>query len=226
MLSLEDIVDLKRHRQEEPPHMSAIDLAFPVRGNAIPADHGYALYAALSRVVPQIHEHPEVAVHRICGQPAEDSVLLLNDRSQLTVRLQAGQIPTFLPLAGQTLSVEGQSLSVGVPHVLALRPAARLAAHMVTIKGFMEPEGFLEAARRQVDANGISNEVLIGIPKAEPGRPDEGEPIRRVIRIKDKTIVGFAVQVSGLTAEESITLQEHGIGGRRHMGCGIFVPFQ
>jgi len=49
---------------------------------------------------------------------------------------------------------------------------------------------------------------------------------RRVMRIKDKTIVGFQVVVAELTAEESITLQEHGLGGRRRMGCGIFVPLR
>jgi len=33
------------------------------------------------------------------------------------------------------------------------------------------------------------------------------------------------VLIEGLTAEESLTVQEHGLGGRRHMGCGLFVPF-
>jgi hypothetical protein len=32
--------------------------------------------------------------------------------------------------------------------------------------------------------------------------------------------------VDYLTATESILLQEHGLGGRRHMGCGIFVPMR
>jgi len=30
--------------------------------------------------------------------------------------------------------------------------------------------------------------------------------------------------VQGLDADESLKLQEHGIGGRRRFGCGIFVP--
>ena len=41
---------------------------------------------------------------------------------------------------------------------------------------------------------------------------------------EDKEIVGFALRVEELTAEESIRLQEKGIGGRRRFGCGIFVP--
>jgi len=30
--------------------------------------------------------------------------------------------------------------------------------------------------------------------------------------------------ITNLTAEESLTLQEQGLGGRRRMGCGVFVP--
>ena len=47
--------------------------------------------------------------------------------------------------------------------------------------------------------------------------------LRRTLRICDKEIVGFALRVERLTAQESILLQEKGIGGRRRFGCGIFV---
>jgi len=38
-------------------------------------------------------------------------------------------------------------------------------------------------------------------------------------------IVGYELIIQGLTAEESITVQEQGLGGKRHMGCGVFVAF-
>ena len=44
------------------------------------------------------------------------------------------------------------------------------------------------------------------------------------VRIKDREIVGYEVVIERLTAEESLTVQEHGLGGRRHMGCGVFTP--
>ena len=47
-----------------------------------------------------------------------------------------------------------------------------------------------------------------------------------MIQIKDKSIVGYALRVVGLTAEESIRLQETGLGGRRRMGCGVFLPIE
>jgi CRISPR-associated protein Cas6 len=100
----------------------------------------------------------------------------------------------------------------------------------VVIKGGTDPEQFLETARRQMEAIGIHAEL--GIPFKESGSrvegpaPDAGEPglLRRTLRIADKTIVGFALMASGLSAEESITLQEQGLGGRRRFGCGVFIP--
>jgi CRISPR-associated protein Cas6 len=47
---------------------------------------------------------------------------------------------------------------------------------------------------------------------------------RRTLRIKDKEVVGYEVKLEGLTVAESLNIQEQGLGGRRHMGCGVFVP--
>jgi CRISPR-associated protein Cas6 len=47
---------------------------------------------------------------------------------------------------------------------------------------------------------------------------------RRTLRIREKEVVGHEVVIEGLTSEESLSVQERGLGGRRHMGCGIFVP--
>ena len=47
---------------------------------------------------------------------------------------------------------------------------------------------------------------------------------RRTLRIKDKEVIGYEILIEGLMAEDSLDIQEQGIGGRRHMGCGLFVP--
>jgi CRISPR-associated protein Cas6 len=46
-----------------------------------------------------------------------------------------------------------------------------------------------------------------------------------VLRIQGRRIVGYALRVVGLTDEDSVRLQEEGLGGRRRMGCGVLVPF-
>ena len=204
--------------------MPAVDLSFPLIGESIPFDHGYALYGSLSRLLPELHGGNGFGVHPVRGQFAGNRVLQLQGSSRLCVRVPVDQIAEFLPLAGQSLCLDGHRMRVGVPQVFQLRPVPTLAARLVTIKGFMEPEPFLEAASRQLQKLGMSPTVKASIPTASPGQTNAGEPARRVVRIKDKTVVGFPIRVEGLNPEESILIQEQGIGGRRHMGCGVFAP--
>jgi hypothetical protein len=45
--------------------MPYVDLAFRLIGNKVPVDHGYALYSAISRLLPVIHEEKNIGVHPI-----------------------------------------------------------------------------------------------------------------------------------------------------------------
>ena len=192
--------------------MPHVDLAFRLGGTKVPVDHGYALYSALNRAVPELHESKDVGVHPVRGRYSGEGSLLLTPASRLIFRLPDNHIRPYLRLAGKTLDVDGHKLSVGVPQTRRLRPAHNLYSRLVTIKGFMEPEEFLEAAMRQLQKVGAKAKVHIGE--------------RRTFRVKDKQVVGFEVTAFNLDAEDSVRLQEVGVGGRRHMGCGIFVPIR
>ena len=45
-----------------------------------------------------------------------------------------------------------------------------------------------------------------------------------MLRVKNITIAGHALALFGLSAQASLAVQRHGLGGRRHMGAGVFVP--
>ena len=77
--------------------------------------------------------------------------------------------------------------------------------------------------RKQLEDRGVHGEPQL---LAHRAGARQGQPLRRVIRIKGETHVGYAMLVEGLTAEESIVLQERGLGGRRLMGCGLFLPLK
>jgi CRISPR-associated protein Cas6 len=201
--------------------MPVIDLAFDLRGTTIPLDHGYGLFSALCRVVPQLHGDRRVGVHPIRGMRLAPRRLTLVPQSRLRLRLPSEEIAPFLALAGSRIDLDGDLLSVGIPRVEALRPSAGLAARLVTIGRFVEPEAFEASIRRQLASLGISAEPAL-VPSADPTR--SGQPTRRILRIKGRRIVGYALRVVDLTAEESLIVQEHGLGGRRRMGCGMFLP--
>jgi hypothetical protein len=43
--------------------MAVIDLSFLLVGTTIPLDHGYALFSALYRIVPELHRDRRVSGH-------------------------------------------------------------------------------------------------------------------------------------------------------------------
>jgi len=199
-------------------HSLTVVISFPVQGRQLPADHGYALYASLARQLPALHGAPWLGVELLSGVPWREGVIVLPTRgAQLRLRVPAERYADLLPLAGKRLDVAGHPLRLGIPTARPLQPAPSLYARCVTIKKFTEPEPFLDAARRQLEALGVS--ATLELPLDEQGRFR-----RRVIRIHGRTIIGFSLAAHGLSDEDSVRLQTHGLGGRRSMGCGLFNP--
>lgn len=210
--------------------MPVVDVQFRIVGTVVPADHGYRLFSAVSELIPGLHDHAEAGLHPISGRLSGNRCLAITEKSLLTIRLPSNLITLVLPLAGKTLRIGEHEIRVGVPRTRALMPSARLYSRLVVIKGFMEPEPFLEAARRQLQDMAIKGRPHLieqpQIAEANSGRQTgtRSHYLRRTIKIHDKEVVGFALRVEELTGEESIRLQENGIGGRRRFGCGIFLP--
>ena len=210
--------------------MPKVDIQFPLLGRDIPVDHGYHLFAAVSEIVPEIHDDRKIGIHSINGRLIGNRLLALTDRSRLSIRIPSDRIKSLLPLAGQTLVIGGHKIRIGVPSIRALIPKSRLYSRLVIIKGFTQAEEFLKAAERQVTNLGIRGKLClikqfqVACTNKERKAGTRSPYLRRTIRIGDKEIVGFALRVEALTEEESIRLQEEGIGGRRRFGCGLFIP--
>ena len=202
----------------EPMH---VDLSFSLVGNkTVAADHGYVLYGAISRLLPAVHRENGIAVHPVRGRQVGNRQLMLMPWSTLTLRVEDGQIASLLLLAGKSLRLGDTSVRVGVPTVNALVPATSMRSRLVVIKvaniqpASVTAEQFAGAVRRQLNELGVSAEAIVTIGK------------RRTLCVKQRELVGYEVVVEGLMAEESISLQEQGLGGKRHMGCGVFVPLR
>ena len=198
--------------------MHQIDLSFRLTGTwPLPVDHGYALYGGVSRLLPEVHRENGIALHPIRGRQIGNRQLSLTDHSRLTLRVPDDCIADFLPLAGKALRIGDGQLRIGIPEVRSLIASPAVRSRLVIIKvahttaATLTAETFTAAVRRQLDTLGISPNVIITLGK------------RRTLRIKQREIVGYEVIVEGLSAPESLTLQQSGLGGRHHMGCGVFV---
>ena len=201
--------------------MAVVHLSFMLVGKTVPIDHGYILFSALCQIVPELHGDRKVGVQPIRGRQSAPGVLSLLEQSRLRIRLHSEQIAPYIAVAGKALDLEGHHLRVGIPQVEPLRPVASLGARLVTFRHAMDPTAFEADVLRELDRMSI-----VATPHFVPAtRPKfEGQPMRRVIKVKNRRVIGYALQVLGLPAEESVRLQEEGLGGRRRMGCGVFTP--
>jgi CRISPR-associated protein Cas6 len=197
-----------------------VDLSFKVSGGAIPLNYGYALFGAISRLVPAIHGDRRIGVHPIRGLKLGRGRLTLVPQSHLRLRLPAEEVGAYLPLAGARLDLDGSAIEVGVPRAEALRAWPVLISRLVTIGHHRDSEGFLDSVRRQLDGLGVRATASF-LPSPDSSR--RGEPSRRILVVKGRRIVGFPLRIDGLTAEESLIVQEYGLGSHRRMGCGVFV---
>lgn len=207
----------------------SVDLCFPLEGKMIHGDSAYWVYAALSELIPELHNDADVGIHAIKGKPGRDRRLTLTSQSKLVLRVPQSQLMRYLALAGQRLQLGEHSIQLQGGFLRQLVPASRLYSRLTTIRGFVDPENFQDAAQRQLRELGIQGQVLL-VPQPEIAAINQGKAtgsrspfLRRTVQIKGKQIVGFALRVQDLTAEESLLLQERGLGGRRHFGCGLFV---
>lgn len=199
-----------------------VDVSFPLRGRVVPRDHGYLLYAAISRLIPQAHEAKWLAVHPLPGQIA-DELLLLPPRAFLTLRIPSSQIQHILSLNGAVLRIGEHDIALGVPRIYTIRPAAELVSRQVVIRltevprkadGTLNKDAMARSFRleveRQLAAMSVHAEINIGAP--------------RQLTVDGHRILGFTVRLSGLSERDSLLVQAKGVGGKRAMGCGVFGP--
>ncbi|MDO9021116.1 MAG: type I-MYXAN CRISPR-associated protein Cas6/Cmx6 [Deltaproteobacteria bacterium] len=186
-----------------------VDLAFPLTGDPVPAEHGYALFSALCRTLGDLHGAAWLAVHPIDAAPEGGGALRL--------RVDPAQAARVLPLAGATLRLDGARMAVGEARVMPIVPAPTLAARMVVLRNGVAARADFEAALAQrLAALGVR-----AVAEVPTSALDDG---RRVLRIRQQAIAGYPVVLRGLSEQDSRRVQSLGVGGRQRFGCGVFAP--
>lgn len=186
-----------------------INLSFAVTGDMLPVDHGFALYGAISRKLPQYHSMEGAFFRRIPGKYMQNGMLDIAPLSQLIFRIQYSHRKAFMKLIGSGLRVCDHDIRLGVVSVTGLEPKAELYSDLVTTRGGMEEGRFLREIERQMKSLDVEVEDIT-IHK------------RKIFSIHGSRLVGYSLSVSGLSEEHSLRLQSNGVGGRRKLGCGFF----
>ncbi len=187
------------------------DLQFDLEGHRIPADHGQALYDALLTCVPELGTLTGLSVLPVAGAPSgRDDTLVLSRRSKLFLRLPSAHLEQAMQLCGCRIETHAGPLTIGSAKPRALLPFPELHSPLIVLSKDKEM-GFMEEARQQL---ALLNMHSVGLICNK----------RRTISTTDGEASGFGLMIHGLSPEQSLLLQERGLGTMQERGCGIFVP--
>ena len=196
------------------------DLHFRVGCRRLLSDHAWALYRALVAVLPWLDDEPLAAIHSIHGAESgsgwtrpqgERDEIHLSRRARLRLRLPRQRFDDARALAGATLDVGGYAVVVGAAAVHPLSRETTLFTRRLAAPANGDEDAFLEQAAFLLRQKGIVARKMMS------GR-------RRIVRASDKEITVSSLMVGGLTFDETIRLQQQGLGDEQKLGCGIFLP--
>ena len=195
-----------------------VDLVFKISCQSLPADHAYSLSRQLQNYFPwfvdenagmHIIHIPENA-HGWSRDTGPDAVILPSRRTKLILRLPKARVEEVKKLSGESLDVAG--------HVLTVKDASErllsdittiLARHVVTDS--KSEEDFTADVIKQLSDVGIKpKKLLCGMENR--------------ICITDNMVVTRSVMLADISVDDSIVLQQKGLGPFREYGCGIFIP--
>lgn len=186
------------------------DFHFELQGNLLPRDHGYLLYLELSRLLPWLAGEELAAVHHIHGaETGTGDLLILSRRAKLVVRIPSHRAADLGALTGQTIEIGGHKLTIGTGKAKPLTRHTPLYAHCVTT-GSTDEETFTRDVIRMLDELKITTRFICGR--------------RQTISTAEGDVHGYSLMLHDLPVDQSILVQQRGMGSNRKIGCGIFIP--
>lgn len=195
------------------------DLVFKLRGKSLDIDHAHALSEALQQHL-NAATCARIGVHgiRLAGsgngwnRPEQvDAELPLSRRARLIIRVQQDDSDAVTQITNQTLQVGSQAVDIGASSVRKLSNMSTMYARAVCCDREQSEDDFLQDVAAQMVAMGINvSKMMCGKSGA--------------IRAGDEIIFTRALLVADLKPEESVRLQQRGVGDGRLLGCGLFVP--
>jgi len=140
-----------------------------------------------------------------------DAELPLSRRTRLAIRVHRDDHEEVANLSRQTLQLGEHQLQLGDSSIRKLSSLGCLYARAVSCDREQGEAEFMEQVATALRRLGID------VSKMICGRSGE-------IRSADGVLFTRALMVADLSPDESVSLQQQGLGDDRLLGCGLFVP--
>lgn len=198
-----------------------VDLAFRIDCRTLPVDHAYRLSQAVQAALPWFAGESAAGLHLIHGadsgngwyrpEGGSEDLLYLSRRTRFVLRLPRERVDDARALSGQVLDIDGHKLELGEASVRPLAHNTTIYARYVVGRAEDSEAEFLDRVAGELRAMGIRfKKVLCG--RSHTLATPDGELFTRSVMLAD------------LRLEDSIKLQQLGLGTNRKLGCGLFIP--
>lgn len=199
-----------------------VDLVFDIDCRRLPVDHAYALSAAIMHTVPWIKDDPRIGIHNIQVAGSQngwerphhgtENYLLLSHRTKLVLRIPREHLQAIQKeVTGLSLDISGCPMQIKNAKMRQLSKHTTLFARYVVSTNMEEEHVFLDWAVQEF------RQMDIRVRKALCGKS---------VTLSTPTgpIATRSLLLAELSLEESIRLQQIGLGDYRMLGCGLFLP--
>ncbi len=198
-----------------------MDYVFAIRCKCLPYEHMFALHQALQQALPWLEDEPLTAIHPIYGaesgngwlrpEGSEGELMFISRRQKLTLRMPKTRQTEMESLVGQTLEVDGHALTLGKMEARLLSDSPIIFARFVVSDEGLDEAAFLEQIAVRAQAMNIYvRKMLAGM--------------ERQIATPEGILHTRSLMLADLQQDESVRLQQRGLGSHRHLGCGLFLP--
>ena len=208
--------------QDEPQASSTtvpddvVDVVYSIQCVRLPVDHAQVLSLAIQKQLPWFATEERAALHTIHvaesgnGWVRPEDFIHVSRRTKLTLRVPKHRIDDAQHLSGKVLDLSGHPLTVGTAVIRPLSALTTIFARYVTAAEGDEQQ-FLRDVLAQLKTLSVQpKKMLCGMEKS--------------ILLTDGALRTRSLMLANLSVDESLTLQQRGLGSHRQLGCGVFIP--
>ncbi len=186
-----------------------VDLVFGVRVSRMPADYRFALWSALRSSLPWVEQEAAAGIVGVRLTQTGEATALLARRAKLTLRVPTSRVAAAQRLEGLRIDFGSDAIEITSAYPRSLAPASTIYAQLVVL-GTEEETAFCQALAAQLADRAVTARYILGR--------------RKSLQAGSGKLVGYPVVLHDCSAEQSMRLQQSGLGAERGLGCGIFVP--
>ena len=197
-----------------------VDVFYKLKCRSLPVDHIQSLSDAIHTALPWVAAEDEVSIPAIhVAESANgwtrpenaNDLLYLSRRTRMSLRVPKHRVEDAKKLSGQILKIDGCELKVGEPTIRELSKLTTIFSRYVTADEVEDEQQFMQSCHERLTTLGIRpKKMLTGL--LHQTKTHQGPIFSRSLLLAE------------LEIQQSVLLQQKGLGKGQKLGFGIFLP--